>query len=141
MLLVIYDRPISVLLVFPLFALVVVSFAYIPGCKPPRWELASRWFVVNVFRGVMNRATRVVVRAIIGTIRLIRRSRRRHGGTANEHHCRRVAGGPFDLRGTLAGPLGLEARSCLLALDFFPHILDGPRSKDLFSTPAASSPV
>lgn len=30
-------------------------------------------------------------------------------GSVNEHHCRRVAGGPFDLRGTLAGPYGPSA--------------------------------
>lgn len=52
----------------------------------------------------------------IYSIRRIRRIAVVSARAANEHHCRRVAGGPFDLRGTLAGPLGLEAHSCLLAL-------------------------
>lgn len=46
-------------------------------------------------------------------------------GSTNEHHCRRVAGGPFDLRGTLAGPHGPFTSR------LFPHILQDPRSKDL----------
>ena len=47
------------------------------------------------------------------------------GGSINEHHCRRVAGGPFDLRGTLAGP------TVPLPPRLFPRIPQDPRSKDL----------
>lgn len=58
-------------------------------------------------------------------------------GAVNEHHCRRVAGGPFDLRGTLAEPLGLEVHSCLLALDsFLTFSMVHEIEESFFSTPA-----
>lgn len=46
-------------------------------------------------------------------------------GSVNEHHCRRVAGGPFDLRGTLAGPNALPLSP------LSSHSPQDPRSKDL----------
>lgn len=55
-------------------------------------------------------------------------------GSVNEHHCRRVAGGPFDLRGTLAGPYSPFASR------LFPRILQDPRSKDLAVLLPPSSP-
>jgi len=66
--------------------------------------------------------------------RLIKESSQGRQGAANEHRCRRVAGGPFDLRGTLAEPLGLEAHSCLLALDSF-LTFSTIRDRRIFSRP------
>jgi len=66
--------------------------------------------------------------------RLIKESSQERQGATDEHRCRRVAGGPFDLRGTLVEPLGLEAHSCLLALDSF-LTFSTVRDRRIFSRP------
>jgi len=70
----------------------------------------------------------------ICSTRLIKEWSQERQGAANEHRCRRVAGGPFDLRGTLAEPLGLEAHYCLLALDSF-LTFSTIRDRRIFSRP------
>lgn len=49
-------------------------------------------------------------------------------GSADEHHCRRVAGGPFDLRGTLMGP---TVPAALLHRYFLPLSSHSPRSNHI----------
>lgn len=121
-LLVIYDRAIF---------LPPGLHASVPSISCPKSTVLKRSLARNNKRHARTHAR--TARPIC-SIRLIKESSRGRQGAADEHRCRRVAGGPFDLRGTLAEPLGLEARSCLLALDSF-LTFSTVRDRRIFSRP------